>query len=53
MASLGKKSNKEIISPDIVGVRSPEGPTKRMRKTMRKNIIEAPKVLDFATVDII
>ena len=41
VASLGKKSNVEIMSSDIVGVKSPGGPSKR---------IEAPI---FATIDVI
>lgn len=31
VASLGKKRNEEIMSPDTVGMRSLGGPSKRMR----------------------
>lgn len=41
------------MSPDTVGVRSPGGPSKRMRQSMRKNIIEVPEVPGSTMVDII
>ena len=53
IASLGKKRNEDIMSLDIIGVRSLGGPSKRMRQSMRKIITEAPEGPNSTTVDII
>ena len=44
-SSLGKKSNEEIISPDIVGANSLGRPSKRTRQTMKKKVVEVPEAL--------
>ena len=49
----GQESNEEIMSPNTIGMRSLGRPSKRTRQSMRKKIVEAQKVLDSTTFDII
>lgn len=41
VASLGKKSNEETMSPSNAGIGSPRGPSKRTRQSIRKKVDEA------------
>lgn len=53
MASLGKKSNEEIMSPGNVGMGSPGGPSKRTRQSTRKKVAEALEAPVLTLADII
>ncbi len=49
ISSLGKKSNKEIMSQVVVGVKILDGPSKRMRQITKKFVSES---LGFTKKDI-
>ena len=53
VTTLGKKINEEIMSPDTVGAKSPGGPSKRTRQSMKKKLTEALDVLRSTMEDII